>query len=238
MQQKLQVKLRSPMGTLRAGAMVSIVVDVSVGDPWFSAPAPGSKISSVDGRSNSATCYETRGVAALAAPFDGTLRVEDTRLDVHTPQGFPDGGAGDGVVATLRHPSGLEFRFAHLQRGSTPSTGRVRVGEAIGRTGNTGRCIDGCGRSVVSIQFKAPRGFGRLDDYTQPLKIRASLGGKLLRPDVAIPAGVTEVSRLKLGSVKAERPVGKKTTPLKIELVRGTGARSLAVFETELPVEL
>jgi hypothetical protein len=227
------------MGTLRAGTSVSIVVDVTLSEIWFAAPTPGSKIPSVDGRSGSgAVCYETRGPETLVAPFDGSLRVEDTRIDVHTPQGFPDAGSGEGVAVTLRHESGLELRFAHLQRGSTPSANRVRAGDAIGRTGNTGRCTDGCGRSVVSVKFKAGGG-KRLDDYSQPLKIRATLGDKqLTKPALAVPAGVTQVSRLMLGSAKPERNPGKKTTPLKIELVRGTGAQSVAVFETELRVDL
>jgi hypothetical protein len=237
--QQLQIKLREPVGTLRAGTSVTISVDVTIAEPWFPVPCSGSKIASISGRPESgATCYETRGPQTIAAPFGGTLRIEDTRIDVHTPTGFPDAGAGPGVVATLRHESGVELRFGHLERGSTPSLTRVRAGEAIGRTGNTGRCVDGCGRSVVSVQLKAAGG-RRMEQFNQPLKLRASFGDKLLTGlPMTIPAGATQLSRVKLGNAKASRKPGKKTTPLKIELVRGTAAQAIAVFETELRVDL
>ena len=136
------------------------------------------------------------------------------------------------ILDLLRQRGGLTLKFGHLERGSTPSLPMVKAGQVLGRTGNTGRCVDGCGRTFVAVQLvKGPR------DLFTPLKVNAYLGERRLTPSpVALPSGLTQIGRLKLGHGSPERKIGRKTTTLRLELLRGH--RPVETQEVEFPVAL
>src|SRR5256885_609536 len=77
-------------------------------------------------------CDKPSSVPALVA---GTAQVSDSRIDVHTPAGFPDAGAGTGYEVRLVAPGGLTVTYGHLARGSSRG-GLVAAGESVGTTGN------------------------------------------------------------------------------------------------------
>lgn len=232
-----EVKVREPQRQAKSGQPFRVVVDIRLPEPWFAEPRWGRKIASVDGRpAGDGLAFETEGERSIEALMSGTLSVRDTRIDVPTPQGFPDAGAGRGVEAVLRGDGGLELRYGHLARGSVRA-GRVKAGEALGRSGNTGRCVDGEGRRFVTIEAGQGK---RLRDLYEPIRVEASLDGKPVGRAVEVPAGETQVKGLEVARATAQRTPGKKVSRLEVTVRRGSGGagRVLASCEVELKLEL
>jgi murein DD-endopeptidase MepM/ murein hydrolase activator NlpD len=89
-------------------------------------------------------------------------------LDIWVPVGTPvlamadgvavrvqatDDGDPGGVRVALRHPSGLVSRYMHLSRAAIPVGQRVRKGQIIGYSGNTGVGSTG---PHLHVDLKAP----------------------------------------------------------------------------------
>jgi len=219
-----------PPGEVRQGATFGVAVDLELPSPWFAAPAWGRKLSERGGE----LLFETPREEAVAAPIAGRVTVTDTRLDVHTPAGFPDGGAGRGVEAVLHAPGGgLTLQFWHLARGAR--AGQVRPGEVFARSGNTGRCPDGCGRTFVGFAVGGRR---RLEELVEPLRLEVSWDGRLAGRPFEVPAGEATLRRREVGRVKAVRAVGRAEGRLRVALLQGRRGRELTAAEVAVPVKL
>jgi hypothetical protein len=108
----------------------------------------------------------------------------------------------------------------------------------IGRTGNTGRCVDGCGGRFVSYAFSARSG-QRLADFSQPLKLHVSLGGeRITRLAIELAAGELEHKGVKLGAATPLKAPGKSTLALSFELFAGRSAQPIATETLDLKVML
>jgi hypothetical protein len=210
--------IRGPRkGEARVGDELQIVVDLEVPDPWFALPALGKKIPSVDGHpSQNAFAFEVAG--DVPALLSGNALVRDTRIDVHTPAGFPDAGAGRGVEVHL-HAGAVDVHYGHLERGSTRS-GPVRAGDTIGRAGNTGRCIDGCGRSFVVVEIGGGRVARTPAELAEPIEVHATLGKESAK--VVFPEGELKATGLRVGRLHVPRErAGAKSLRLEVAVTRG-----------------
>src|SRR5262245_50249854 len=99
-----RLTIREPrVREVREGDSFDVVIDLEVPDPWFELPSIGKKLTSVDGRTDpSILAFEVDGHVDVPALVSGESTVRDSRLDVHSPAGFPDGGSGRGVEVILR----------------------------------------------------------------------------------------------------------------------------------------
>jgi hypothetical protein len=216
---------------VKPGDDLEVVVDVEVPDPWFELPKLGNKIPNVDGRSaGSALAFE--GGGEVPAVLAGTATVRDTKIDVHTPAGFPDAGAGRGVEVSIR-AGAVEVRYGHLERGSTRS-GVVRAGESVGRAGNTGRCVDGCGRRFVLLEVSGGRTCRSIEEFAVPIEVEALLEGKSIGR-VRFPEGELKAASLRVAKSRAPREaLGKRSFSLEVRVTRG--GRPLITEERELAI--
>ena len=92
----------------------------------------------------------TSGFGGRVDPIDHTASVHPG-LDIAANQGAPVHAAAEGVVThagpagtygnlvTIKHPSGLETRYAHLSHVLVREGDRVPVGAEVGKVGATGR---------------------------------------------------------------------------------------------------
>ncbi|MEZ4455017.1 MAG: M23 family metallopeptidase [Gemmatimonadales bacterium] len=90
--------------------------------------------------------YLTRGQVPVGLPDE-----PHPGIDLAIPTGTPVRAAGGGSVAetgsdaeyglfvVLNHPGGYQSKYGHLSRVVVTGGQRVRAGEVIGRSGNTGR---------------------------------------------------------------------------------------------------
>ena len=206
-----RVDLREPRrAEVRSGESVSFAVDLAVPEPWLERPRLGREVRTIDGAGlpDLSWALELDRDTTVPALISGTAQVRDTRIDVHTPSGFPDAGAGRGVEVAIA-ASGVEVVYGHLARGSTKS-GLVRSGEAIGRGGNTGRCVDGCGKSFVSIELRGFRLSRSLDDVFTPIEVALYVEGKREGAAVRISAGETQIRGLAVASFRPSRDRGDR----------------------------
>lgn len=105
--------------------------------PAFAAPVAHARVTSVFGHTSDFRQRAHRGVdfaarrgTAVQAPADGTI-IAATRT-------YPD-GPNYGTVVVIDHGGGWQTLLAHLQDYEVEVGQRVRKGEVIARTGNTGR---------------------------------------------------------------------------------------------------
>ncbi len=105
--------------------------------PAFAAPVAQARVTSVFGHASDFRQRAHRGVdfaarrgTAVQAPADGTI-IAATRT-------YPD-GPNYGTVVVIDHGGGWQTLLAHLQDYEVVVGQRVRKGEVIARTGNTGR---------------------------------------------------------------------------------------------------
>src|SRR5579871_771963 len=208
---------------VRLGDEVPVEVSLELADPWIELPRLGREAHDVSGSGLSSleAAFETDRSIAVPALISGDARVTDTRIDVHTPRGFPDAGAGRGVEVTVRSGS-IEVRYGHLARG-TARSGPVRVGEQIGSTGNTGRCVDGCGRSFVVVGVAGSRA-RRIGDLADPIELELLVGGRKQGSSVRVPAGETKVRSLLVGRARSSRDQGSRPLEIEVRAVRRRSA--------------
>lgn len=221
---------------LRAGEETAVSVDLEVADPWIERPRLGREVRDVDGRSAGgiSLAFECDRATAVPALLAGTASERDSRIDVHTPAGFPDAGAGRGYEVFVKAPGGAEVRYGHLSRGSG-RTGQVRPGEAIGTTGNTGRCVDGCGRSFVVVEFSSLRSVSTLDDLCAPIELELLVDGRP-QATVRFPAGETRARGLNVGRVRAPRDRGSSSVAVEVRATRRRSTIAQATLELKVMV--
>lgn len=216
-----RLEIRSPRRLeARAGSDLAIELDIDLAEPWLERPRLGREVRTVDGHSPSglALAFESDKPASVPGLVSGTAIVSDTRIDVHTPAGFPDAGAGRGYELTIVAPGGFTVSYGHLGRG-TGKTGLVRAGESIGQTGNTGRCVDGCHTTFVNIEVAGVRHARSLDELFTPIEVELLVDGKS-RGAVALPAGETRLTHWKAGRVSIPRDQGRSACALEVRLQR------------------
>jgi hypothetical protein len=122
--------------------------------------------------------------------------------------------------------------YGHLERGSGRS-GTVRAGDPIGKTGNTGRCVDGCGRSFVAIEVRGAKNARTLDDLCAPLELELLVGGRRTG-SVPVPAGETKIEGLNAGRVRVPREA--KVCEVELRLLRRRSA--IATWRGEFKVHV
>ena len=105
--------------------------------PSFFMPLSNARVTSVFGhvsdfRQNAhhGTDFAARRGTAVLAPADGTV--------IAATHAYPD-GANYGTVVVIDHGAGWQSLFAHLQDFAVQPGQRVRRGDPIARSGNTGR---------------------------------------------------------------------------------------------------
>ncbi|KAG1555223.1 hypothetical protein G6F50_012883 [Rhizopus delemar] len=105
--------------------------------PSFAAPLSNTRVTSVFGhvsdfrqRAHRGTDFAARRGTAVLAPADGTV--------IAATHAYPD-GANYGTVVVIDHGAGWQSLFAHLQDFAVQPGQRVRRGDPIARSGNTGR---------------------------------------------------------------------------------------------------
>ena len=232
-----RLEIRSPRRLeARAGDAVSIQLDIELPEPWLERPRVGREVRSIDGHgvSGLGLAFECERPASVPALISGTAIVSDTRIDVHTPAGFPDAGAGRGHEVRIVAPGGLCVTYGHLARGSTRA-GLVSAGDPIGTSGNTGRCVDGCGRSFVAIEVEGARSARTLDDLFAPIEVELSLDGRAQRA-VPLPAGETSFSAFQAGRVSIPRDQGKSACALEVKLLRKRSVLASLREQIQVPV--
>lgn len=231
----VRLELKGVKPEVRLGDTVEAVVDLEVLDPWFEVPELGRRISSVDGRTvSSVLAFEADAGREVPALISGSATVRDSRIDVHTPSGFPDVGAGRGVEVLVR-AGALEVRYGHLERGSTRA-GAVKAGDAVGRMGNTGRCVDGCGRRFVVVEVTGGRLARTLDELAAPIDVEAFFAGKSIGR-TRFPAGELKVKGLRVARGHAPRERGSaKVWKLEVKVTRG--GKPLASESHEMAIRL
>ncbi len=230
-----RIELRSPRRLeARAGSELALEVDLELAEPWLERPRLGREVRSVDGRGTSGLvfAFETDRAEDVRALVSGMAHVRDTRIDVHTPEGFPEAGAGRGHEVEVGAPLGLHVSYGHLERGSGRS-GTVRAGDPIGKTGNTGRCVDGCGRRFVAIEVRGAKNARTLDDLCAPLELELLVDGRRTG-SVPVPAGETKVEGLMAGRVRVARET--KACALELRLLRRRAA--IATWKGEIKVHV
>jgi hypothetical protein len=233
-----RLEITSPRSRdVRAGDEVALEVSLEVADPWIERPRWGREIRGVDGAglTGLAFAFACDRPTPVTALISGTVQGRDTRIDVHTPPGFPDAGAGRGHELVLSGASGITVRYGHLARGST-RTGQVKVGETIGTSGNTGRCVDGCGKTFVHVELEGARLARSLDELAQPIELELLVAGRPGGSPVRLPSGETSVSRLRVGSVRVPRDQGQDAIEVEVRAVRRR--TTLAAARTELRVRV
>jgi hypothetical protein len=225
----------------RAGDSVDVHVDVEVPDPWIERPKLGREVRDVDGHGapGVSVAFECDRGTGVPAFFSGTAQVRDTRIDVHTPAGFPDAGAGRGYEVTLRSQGGAEVRYGHLARGSGKQ-GSVKAGEVIGQSGNTGRCVDGCGRQFVLVEFSGMRHARTLDELCQPIELELWVDGKQQGRPVRFPAGETSARGIAVGRASAprDRNSGDERRAMRVEVRATRRGTTIAEARVEITVKL
>lgn len=94
--------------------------------------------------------HVSSGYGDRADPFTGE-RAHHDGVDVAAPQGSNVHAAADGIVSrvedasdyghlvVVRHASGTETRYAHLEASSVEVGQQIRAGEILGQVGSTGR---------------------------------------------------------------------------------------------------
>jgi hypothetical protein len=232
-----RLEIRSPRRLeARAGSDLAIELDIELAEPWLERPRLGRAVRDVDGHAPSGLvmAFECEKPASVPALLSGTAQASDTRIDVHTPAGFPDAGAGRGHELTIVAPGGFRVTYGHLARGSA-KTGLVRAGEAVGATGNTGRCIDGCGKSFVAIEVKGARFARSLEELFAPIEVELLVDGKS-RGAKTLPAGETRLSAFPAGRVAIPRDQGRSACALEIRLQRRRAV--LASIHDEIQVHV
>ncbi len=232
-----RLEIRSPRRLeARAGGELALELDIELPEPWLERPRLGREVRSIDGHgpSSLSIAYECDKAASVPALVSGDARVSDTRIDVHTPVGFPDAGAGRGHEVTVSAAGGFTVRYGHLARGSGRS-GSVRAGESVGTSGNTGRCADGCGRSFVLVEISGARGARTLDDLFQPVELEVLLDGRTC-VETTLPAGETRLTSFKAGRLRVPRDQGKGACALEVRLTRR--GSELASIRDELRVQV
>jgi len=231
-----RIEIRSPRRLeARAGSEVALEVDIELPEPWLDRPRLGRVVRSVDGEglSGISVAFECDRATSVPALVSGTARVSDTRIDVHTPPGFPEAGAGRGHEVAIAAPGGFFVAYGHLERGSGKQ-GPVRAGDRIGASGNTGRCADGCGRSFVLIDISGARNARTLDDLCEPIALELLVDGRHAGT-VPVPPGETRIVGLAAGRVRVPRET-RSACALELRLVRRRSA--LATLEAELKVHV
>lgn len=105
--------------------------------PAFTAPLAHARVTSVFGHASTFRQNAHRGVdfaarrgTAVQAPADGTI--------IAATRAYPD-GPNYGTVVVIDHGGGWQTLLAHLQDHDVQVGQRVRQGETIARSGNTGR---------------------------------------------------------------------------------------------------
>jgi len=204
----------------RAGSELDVVLDIELPEPWLEKPRLGKEVPSVDGRGSRplTISFECEKGTAVPALVTGTAVTRDTRIDVHSGEGFPDAGAGRGHEVALVAPGGLTVIYGHLARG-TSKAGFLHAGATIGQSGNTGRCVDGCGRSFVAIAIEGTKTARTLDDVFAPLEVEVLLDGKP-QARTKLPAGETRLPSFRAGRVRVPRDAGKGALALEVRLER------------------
>jgi len=95
----------------------------------------------------------------------------------------------------------------------------VRAGEAIGSTGNTGRCVDGGAKTFVHVEIGGTRHARTLAELFAPIEVELLVDGRS-RGATAIPAGETRLSSFRAGRVSIPRDQGLRSCELEVRLQR------------------
>lgn len=232
------VEPRPEGAPVKFGEPVVVVVDLGLDEPWFALPALGSRLNDLDGEPEPALFFETPSGASVKALASGRAETRDTGEDDHSGPGARSGRARRGCEVTVKTGSDIEITYSHLKRGSA-KTGSVRAGDAIGASGNSGRCPNGARRSFVKIAAKRRAANARIEDFTEPLTVEATLNGLPLGAPTRVPGGEVVVKGLKLERVPAliekEDQFRSGDNELYVALKRGsrTLARATATVRIE-----
>lgn len=120
------IRVATP-GLFACGNSITLNLD-SLARSGYAFPLPGAKVISPYGgrRHHSGADIKTCAKDTIRCPFDGVVRMSKPY-------------SGYGKVVVVRHSGGLETIYSHNHVNFVKSGDTVKVGDAIGLTGRTGR---------------------------------------------------------------------------------------------------
>lgn len=223
----------------RFGLALKVVVDVDLDEPWFEIPNLGRRLTGkFDGDNGPAAIFEMQPGASVKALVGGRTMASDTKLDDHSGSPVLSGPAAGGCEVKVKFGS-FEVIYSHLKRGSTKNGLQVRAGEVIGVAGNTGRCLDGAKRHFLKISARSGPTRVRLETYSDPVTVDATLNGFSLWKPVEVPAGELFSRNVALHDVviDGERPDTFRRGENELEVVVKRGGRPIAKRKSVITIE-
>lgn len=220
---------RAEKAPVRFGELLEVVVDLDLdAEPWFALPSFGRRVSSLDGEPEPAVAFDTGSPVAVKALVSGRAETRDTGHDDHSPPPMRAARAGRGCEVTVTS-GGFELTYSHLKRGGA-KVGRVRAGETIGMSGNTGRCVDGARRAFVKLAARRRGAHARVEEFTEPIVVESTLNGQRLARPLELPAGEVRFENLVLERVLVNPERGDifRIGENELEVLVRRGAKSLA----------
>ncbi|HVY62279.1 MAG TPA: M23 family metallopeptidase [Planctomycetota bacterium] len=220
----------SEVPAVRFNENMTVVVSVALDEPWFKAPSMSRRTAPLDGETDGWVFETIRPGEPVRALVSGYATSKDTGKD--DPSGPPvraGSSAGLGVQVTVKS-GGLELCYSHLKRGSAKSGQRVSRGDAIGATGNTGRCAGGERQGFLRISGKRDGVRARLEEFTEPIVLFAFFNEQPFSKPLEFPQGEVEAKSLSFEPVwvNPEAPDAFRRGPNELEVVARRGTRTLA----------
>jgi hypothetical protein len=181
---------------------MKVIVELDLDEPWFTVPNLGRRLSGqFDGDNEPAYIFETRIGVPVKAFVGGRTTVHDTGRDDHSGAPVRTGNPALRGCEVVVKNGAFEISYSHLKRGSAFGGSTVKLGDVVGLTGNTGRCLDGAKRGFVRIAVKSKSIRMRLDEFCDPITIDGLFNEKPLFPPVCVAEGELLCKNVKLEEV-------------------------------------
>jgi len=222
------VEPRSDTPSIRFGEKLTVVVDLELDEPWFPAPEHGRRLTQLDGEPALALAFDTGGPSPIRTLVSGRAEARDSGVDDRSGPPLRSIRGGLGLEVTIRSGE-MELVYSHLKR-SNPRTGRVKAGDIVGTSGNTGRCLSGEKGSFVKVAAKRAGSPARIDDFTTPITVETKVNGTSVGRPFQVPAGEVECLGLRLDPVvvSVERPDPFRSGENQVDVTVKRGSRVLA----------
>lgn len=177
-----------PTSPLRFGSPLGVVVDITLDVPWVELSYLGSRLSELDGEAEVASAYETRHPVPVKALASGRIEVRDSGKDDHSGPPPRKGNSGRGCEVIVRTGSHFEISYSHLKRGAIRA-GLAKAGEAIGQSGNSGRCLNGAKSAYVKIAVRQKGSQVKVEDLIEPIFVESTINGVPIGNPKKLPPG-------------------------------------------------
>jgi murein DD-endopeptidase MepM/ murein hydrolase activator NlpD len=235
MADKIKIKKPKEKDAVRYGKTLEVVIDASVSEPWFKLPRFGQKIPSVTGESHRGLDFKAPSPKPVKSVTAGTAKISDTGIDDHSGQGKGNRKAGRGYEVIVKSGD-FSVHYGHLKR-NTGKSGKIRVGDILGQTGNTGRCLNGCDGTFAHFEVRKGSLAQDLNAVSRPVQVHVEVNGKSLGNAVDLPPGEVDISGLKVGRYSVKKShFSKAENELTIHLKRGS--KVLAKQTMKVPVAI